>query len=80
MDTYEALGLDLIMNAQKRAKKQDTETARSHALNKLHKAFQILQQRVLSSPCACSNIDSFINHFEEANKDLVASFEAKFFS
>lgn len=72
---YEELGLDLIMNTQKKAKKTDTDSLKSHSMNKLHKAFQILQNRVLSSSIAMENLDSFLEYFDHTSRDVIIMFE-----
>lgn len=72
---YEELGLDLIMNSQKKAKKTDSDSQKSHSMNKIHKAFQILQNRVLSSSIAMENLDSFLDFFDHTSKDMIIVFE-----
>ena len=75
LQTYEYLGLDLIMNHNKRAKKTDTESAQAASLNRLHKAFQILQQRIANSPIASRRLDAFAEYLESRSKEIVVAFE-----
>lgn len=76
--SYEDFGLDLIMNAQKKAKKTDNESAKTQALNKLHKSFQILLNRVSGNKLVMSNIDSFVDFYNDVTKDIIMVFEKKY--
>lgn len=76
--TYEELGLDLIMNAQKKAKKTDNEAAKTQALNKLHKSFQILLNRVSGNKLIINNIDTFVEFYNDVTRDIITVFEKKY--
>lgn len=81
MTTCEYLGLDLIMNANKRVKKIDKELAKTNALNKMHKAFQILMNKISANKTVIDNIDDFIAFYNEmVTRDIIEKFERKLIS
>lgn len=74
---YEDMGLDLIMNANKRAKKtQDNTLDGVH--QKMRKCFQILEKEVLSNDAAARNIDLFCSYFQARFPELVHAFEKEY--
>jgi hypothetical protein len=74
MSTYEDLGLDLIMNVNKKVKKP-ADNGTQQSLNRLHKSFQIFQQKALGNRVVAHRIDEFAEYFERNIKTIIADFE-----
>ena len=74
MSTYEDLGLDLIMNVNKKVRKP-ADNGTQQSLNRLHKSFQIFQQKALGNRVVSHRIDEFAEYFERNIKTIIADFE-----
>ena len=67
--------LDMIMNFGKI--KRQTKPEKQTAINRLHKSFQILSNRVLASEDLLMNVEVFSSFLEDKFDDIIAEFLAK---
>ena len=67
--------LDMIMNFGKI--KRQAKPEKQTAINRLHKSFQILSNRVLTSDDLLMNVEVFSSFLEDKFDDIIAEFLAK---
>jgi hypothetical protein len=66
--------LDMIMNFGKI--KRQTKPEKHDAINRLHKSFQILSNRVLTNEDLLMNVEVFSSFLESKFDDIIAEFLA----
>lgn len=70
----EDLGLNLIMNMSKLARKQEGGLQKNHVHSRLMKSFQILETRISSDDETSPLINDFASYFENKINDIIHAF------